>query len=523
MNKKWVNQLFTGQRWSSKAKKVFVVLSVLLIAIISGCTKEKEPAVSPGASQTPIATIAATAVPETVAPVAKPVELKWYYIAYELQKDQQVVEDAVNAYILPKINATIKLMPLIESSYKDKINTMLAAGEEFDLLWSSNWGGGDYEPKARKGAFLELDALLDKAPKLKALLPELIWDDTKIDGKIYGVPNYQIAAKAEGYAIQKRFIEKYKLDVSTIKKQADLEPFLKTLKENEPDVIPIIKTSNMFDFGRQYGYAPKNYKLGDPEYKVIDIPQTAEYKGFLEMVRRWYKAGYIYKDSATAKGDQMESLLKTGKVAVEWNVTLKPGGEADDKKRFGGNDIVYVRLSEPEFTGVQATMTSVSRTSKNPDTAIQFLELANTDPVLFNLLTFGVENTHYTKTGDNMIKINQDGGYKSELGWVMGNSLIGYLKEGQAADTWTKTQELNESAKRPETGSFKYVDDSIKTEKANLSTIDDEYAKALNTGAVDIETYLPKYIEARKKAGLEKIITLHQQQLDEWLKANGKK
>ncbi|MDF2922485.1 MAG: hypothetical protein K0R57_1399 [Paenibacillaceae bacterium] len=507
------------RKWQC-TKVIASVCSLVLLSGLMGCAKEDD-AAQTTASVAPSAAATTAASPSPSA--APAVQLKWYYIAYELQPDQQAVEDAVNAYIKPKLNTTVKLMPLIESGYKDKINTMLAANEEIDLLWTSNWGGGDYEPKATKGGFLELDALLDKAPKLKAAFPALIWDDTRINGKIYGVPNYQIAAKAEGFAIQKQYVDKYKLDVSAIKKQSDIEPFLKTLKDNEKDVVPILNTSNMFDFGRHYGYAPRNYKVGDPEYKIIDVPQTPEYKSFLEMVRRWYQAGYVYKDAATAKGDQMEALLKTGKVAVEWNVTMKPGGEADDKKRFGGNDVVYVRLSEPEFTGVQATMTAISKTSKNPERAIQLLELINTDPALFNLLTFGIDGKHYTKAGDNIIKINQAGGYKSDLGWVMGNSLIGYLKEGQPADTWTRTKQLNESAKRPETGSFKFVNDPIKTELANLTTIEAEFSKALNTGAVDYNTYLPKFIEARKKAGVDKVIAERQKQLDDWLKANGKK
>src|SRR5690606_29776661 len=120
-------------------------------------------------------------------------------------------------------NTTVKLMPTLEAGYKNKINTMLAANEEFDLLWTANWGtGGDtYEPNSNKGAYVELDALLEKTPKLKQLMPAFIWDSTRVNGKIYGVPNYQIAAKADGFAIQKQFIDKYKFDVSKIKAPAD--------------------------------------------------------------------------------------------------------------------------------------------------------------------------------------------------------------------------------------------------------------------------------------------------------------
>ncbi|MBM7567275.1 ABC transporter substrate-binding protein [Paenibacillus sacheonensis] len=452
-----------------------------------------------------------------------PAELTYYYIVYEMPADQQAVEDAINAYIKPKINATIKLKPVMEAGYKDKINTMLAANESFDLLWTSNWGGGDYDNKVAKGALLPLDDLIANTPALKDAIPQVAWDDTRVDGKIYGMPNMQIAAKAEGFAIQKRFIDKYNIDVNSIKTQMDIEPVLKTIHENEPDIIPIANTSNMFDFGRQYGYASQGYKIGDPEYKIVDTIDKPEYKTFLDMVRRWYTSGYIYKDAATMKDDQMVALLNTGKVAVEWNTTMKPGGEADDKKRFGNNDVVYVRVSEPEFTGVRATMNSISRTSKNPEKALEFLQLTATDPELFNLITFGIKDKHYTMIGDNTIKINQDGGYKGDQGWVFGNVLIGYLKEGQAPDTWERTKQLNETAKRPEVTGFNFNIEPYKTESVNIFAVSEQYGKALNTGSVDPAKVLPKYQAALKKAGIEKQTAENQKQLDEWLKANGKK
>jgi putative aldouronate transport system substrate-binding protein len=437
--------------------------------------------------------------------------------------DQQAVEDAINEYIKPKINATIKLKPVIESGYKDKINTMLAANEAFDLLWTSNWGGGDYDNKVVKGALLPLDELIASTPALQSAIPQVAWDDTKVDGKIYAVPNMQIAAKAEGFAIQKRFVDKYNIDLDAIKTQADIEPVLKAIKEGEPDIIPIAKTANMFDFGRHYGYAPTGYKLGDPEYKIIDTIDKPEYRTFLDLMRKWYQAGYIYKDAPTIKDDQFNNLLLSGKVAVEWNTTMKPGGEVDDQKRFGGNEIVYKRISEPEFTGVRPTMTAISKTSKNPQAAIKFLELTATDPTLFNLLAFGIEGKHYTKIDDKTVKINQDGGYKEDLGWVFGNVLIGYLKEGQAADTWEVTKALNENAKLPEVHGFNFNNEPYKTEGANVFAVNEQYGKALNSGAVDPAKVFPKLLDALKKAGVDKQTEEMQKQLDEWLKANGKK
>lgn len=507
------------RNWKHSMVRLFA-FSMALALILSACGLGEE---SPQASSSGEPSSAgAEGGAATPAPEEPPVELTWYYIVFNMPTDQQAVEDAVNEYIRPKINATIKLKPIIESGYKDKINTMLAANEEFDLLWTSNWGGGDYDNKVAKGAFVALDDLLEQTPKLKEAIPQVAWDDTRVGGKIYAVPNMQIAAKAEGYVIQKRFVEKYNLDLDSIKSPYDIEPFLKTLKENEPDIIPIAKTDHIFDFGRAFGYTPFGYKADDPERKIIDTIDKPEYREYLDVMRRWYLNGYIYKDAATMKDDQLAALLQSGKVAVEWDTTMKPGGEVEHQSRFGGNEVVYKRLSEPEFTGVRPTMTAISRTSKHPEKALQFIELTATDPTLFNLLAFGIEGKHYTKVGENTVRINPDGGYKEDLGWVFGNVLIGYLKEGQAPDTWEKTKELNESAKRPETTGFNHDTEPFKTEAANMDAVSQQYGKALQSGAVDPAEVFPKYREALTKAGYEKVRDIKQKQLDEWFAAQGK-
>jgi putative aldouronate transport system substrate-binding protein len=512
--------------WKNRSMVTLVALCLALAAVLGACSNSNngnstnENAGSNANAETPSAS--ESEPKEETAPPEPPVELTWHYIVFNMPTDLEAVEEAINAYLVPKINVKLNLEPIIESGYKDKINTMLAANEPFDLLWTSNWGGGDYDNKVAKGAFLELDDMLEQRPALKEAIPQVAWEDTRVSGKIYAVPNMQIAAKADGYVIQKRFLDKYNFDVNSIRSPYDIEPLLQMIKENEPDIIPIAKTDNIFDFGRAFGYTPFSYKIDDPERKIIETIDKPEYRQFLDVMRSWYTNGYIYKDAATMKDDQFVALLQQGKVAVEWNTTMKPGGEVEDQKRFGGNEVVYVRLSEPEFTGVRPTMTAVSRTSKNPDKALELIELTATDPTLFNLLAFGIEDKHYTKVGDNMVRINQDGGYKDDLGWVFGNVLIGYLKEGQAPDTWEKTMELNDSAKRPETTGFNHDTEPFKTEAANTDAVSQQYGKALQSGAVDPAEVFPKYHAAFKKAGYEKILEIKQQQLDEWFASQGK-
>ncbi|MFD0672436.1 ABC transporter substrate-binding protein [Cohnella sp. GCM10027633] len=501
------------------AVKLATIAMLAFALVLGGCSNNgnngeqaSSQAAQPSASAEPSESSSAPAEP--------PVELTWYYIAYEMPTDLEAVNKAVNDFILPRINATIKLMPTIESSYGQKMNTMLAAGEDFDLMWTSNWGGGDYQNRVLKGAYQDLDDLLELTPKLKEALPELAWEDTKIAGKIWAVPNYQIAAKAEGFAIQKRFIDKYSIDVSTIKTQSDIEKVLEVIKQNEPDIIPIAGVSNMFDFGRQAGFTKYGYKAGDNMYTIHTIVETPEYKQFLDRQRSWYEKGYIYQDDAT--NPSLPDLLKTGTVAVEWDTTMKPGGEVDHKARFGGNEVVYVRVTEPEFTGVQPTMTAINRKSKHPEQALKFLELVNTEPELMNLLTYGIKDKHYTMVGDNQVKKIDGSGYVSN-DWVMGNAIISYTQEGQDPDVWKKTHELNMSAKRPELSGFKYEASKVQTQIANTTAVHQEFSKALNTGSVDPNDYLPRYIDALKKAGQDEIMAEYQKQLDSYLAQQGLK
>ncbi|WP_127587762.1 ABC transporter substrate-binding protein [Paenibacillus koleovorans] len=498
---------------TNKGKKVWIsALGGMLLssALLAGCSSSEQKPTASASQDLPKASVVQLPA----------VELLWYYPLGELQTDQQAVEDAVNAYIKPKINATVKLSPIVASSFGQKMNTIFSSAETFDLAWTGNWGGGDYQPNVLKGAYLDLDDLLTKyAPKLKASLPQMVWDDAKVKGKIYAVPNYQIAAKAQGFLIQKRFVDKYKIDLGTIRKQEDIANLFEVLRKNEPDVIPLANFGNLFDYGKLYGFAPEGYRIGDKSRKLVDPVQTDEYRDYLNRMRDWYNKGYMYKDIATLKSTV--DLEKTGKVAVKWDVTMSPGAEAVELTKNGSNEVVMVPITDPEFTGIQPTMTAISRTSKNPERAMMLLELVNTDSTLFNLLAFGIEGKHYTKVGPNTIKIQTGAGYAHGRSWEFGNVFNGYLLEGQPADTWEKTKKLNDSAKRSELYGFKFDDTPVKTELANLKAVADEFSIALNTGSVDPAQYLPKYIEARKKAGIDRILEERQKQLNAWVAENG--
>lgn len=484
-----------------------VLVSLLVMMLVSACgSKKEEPSTTnSGDSELPL------------------VELTYYFPQGEMQTDYKSVEQAINEYIKPKINATIKLAPVVFGDYDQKLNTVVAAQEPFDLVWTSNWSFV-YEQNSQKGAFKDLEELLDKyGSNYKNSLPQAFIDGARnSQGKLYALPNYQIAARGGGFVIQKEFVDKYNLDVSSIKSFRDLEPFLEQIKANESDKIPYLSRVNTF-INAMHGFDGidgNNYRKGDPSYTLINTYATPEYMDHHVMLHDWYNKGYISKDAATTSFDEM---VKTGKYVALYEFTLKPGGEAESKTQNGGHEVVYIPLNQPIFDGVQPTMTAISNTSKNPERAMMFLDLVNTDSTLFNLLAFGVEGKHYEKVDDKHIKVKPEGGYAPNVSWAMGNVTNGYLLEGQADDTWEKTHEINNSAIVPDLFGFQFNTEPVKTEMANWDAVWKEYEAALTTGSIDPAVYIPKMLDALNKAGSEKILQERQKQLDEWLKAKGKK
>lgn len=64
---------------------------------------------------------------------------------------------------------------------------------------------------------------------------------------------------------------------------------------------------------------------------------------------------------------------------------------------------------------------------------------------------------------------------------------------------------------------FIFDSSSVKSEIAALDSVLAEYRLGLENGELDPEEYLPKFIQALREAGIEKVIAEKQRQLDSWV------
>lgn len=439
------------------------------------------------------------------------VTLKWYTIGAE-PKDLQLVEDEANKYLEEKIGVNIDMNFIDYGEYSQKLGVIINSGEAYDLAFTCSWAG-DYLGNARKGAFLDLTPYLDNiGSEMKEAIDDRFWSGAEVDGGIYAVPNQKEICTAPMWVFTKEYVDKYNIPYTELHSLEDLEPWLKLIKENEPDVTPLYITK---------GFSAPQYfeQLVDPvgiEYEdgslvVKNMFETDKMKSTLETLRKYYQAGYINADSATAQDDKSVKRFVTkgdGQPYAEvlWSKDLK-------------YDVVASQITDSYITNASTTgsMIAVSKNSKNPDKSVEFLNLLNTDEYIRNLLNYGIEGTHYESVNDKQIKLTDKASDYSVGYYTLGNLFITKVLDNEPETKWDEFQEFNDAAKESAVLGFKFDTSKVTNEIAAINNVLEEFKSTIYSGSVDVDEYLDKLNKKLKDQGIDRVIEEMQTQLDAWL------
>jgi putative aldouronate transport system substrate-binding protein len=458
-----------------------------------------------------------------------PTHLVMLFPSSAVPKDLHLVEDKINQYLLQKMNATLEIRPTHLGVWWDKISLMFASNESFDLLFTAGWL--ELGQEVAKEQIIPLDSLLEQyGQDITKVLDPAIVQGGKLDGKIYGVVTNKEFAATKGIVLRNDLVEKYHLNLSSIHELQDLEPILQIIKEREPGIIPLQARSDrtpltlLMQYGKydMLGDGPGVLDRNSSVLKVINMYETPQYKEYAKLMYKWNQAGYLNNDAATTNDNEFYAV-KAGK-AFAYAESLKPGIEVQ-VSRDTGIPMTAVELTKPFTTTADtiSAMFSIPRTSKNSQEAMKFLNLLYTDEYLLNLLDWGIEGKHYIKNADNRIQYPagvdaSNVGYNINASWMFGNQLKSYIWSNEDPDIWEKYKQFNEQADKSPALGFVFYNDKVKNEIAACLDVDKEFGPALNTGELDPEVILPKYLEKLKTAGIDKIIAEKQRQLDEWAK-----
>lgn len=459
----------------------------------------------------------------------EPYELNCYFLAAQ-QKDQDAVQNEINKQLTKKINATIKLNFLFWDNYSTKIDLNIASGEPMDTAFTASWYG--YSNNVAKNAFLELDNLLTKyAPETKKQINSAYLKAPRIEGKLYAIPTEKELAAAYGVVVKKALVDKYKFDLSKVKKPEDFEKMFSVIKAKEKGIIPFLASSTNSPvwfssaFYEHIGdtQIPGSINKFNGKTQVVNEMDSPEYIKLLKLTRKWFLKGYINKDAATIK-DQ-STIEKEGRFFMEPQ-QLKPG-KADELSQSYGYKLLQVGAYDvkPYIGTGDATnsMTAIPSTSKDPARAMMFINLMHTDATLMNLLAWGIPNKNYVKKNANQIDFPagvtaETSGYNHGMQWTMGNQMLDYLWANENPKKWALMKEFNNSAITSKIIGFNYNSESVFSKEAAVKTVFATYMPAIACGSVDYLKYWDRMKSMMESAGLKDVLAEKQKQVNEYLK-----
>ncbi|SMF88257.1 carbohydrate ABC transporter substrate-binding protein, CUT1 family [Paenibacillus uliginis N3/975] len=494
----------------SKSRKKWLLPVTLLLSVsmlLSACGGDKKDANESASNDGGTAT--------------KPVELIWYTIG-QPQKDLDKVEAEINKYTAEKIGVTVDMKQIDFGDYTQKMQVMAASGEPMDILFTSSWAF-DYVQNARKGAFMELDELIENHGQgIKEALDPAFLEGSKVDGHNYAIPANKELPAQEVWRFNKNLVEKHNLDISNVRSLESLEPVLKTIKENEPNVVPLAINKDfapLLPFDYVIEKMPMAVYMNDKEeLKVINFLEAPETMETLKTMNKFYKAGYISPEAATTTSTQ--DLFTSGNWFTD-RASTQPFADNMWGESYG-YPIVSAPAGDPVIFNwsVMGSMQAISANSDHPEEAMKFLNLLNTDATLRNMVDSGIEGVHYKKLSENVMENLPESKNYDMPTFSLGNVMLTYLNPEDPENKWEEFKKFNASGQPAPLLGFNFDPTKVSSELAAVNNVKEEFWAPLMTGTVDPEQFLPKAIEKLKAAGLDKIMAEAQSQVDAWKASN---
>lgn len=452
-------------------------------------------------------------------------EVSWYLFGVKMDQTWDNVWNKVNELMEERYNLKLNINMIDSSNFAQKIQMMNASQEAYDLVFTSNWSN-DYSTNVVNESLLDItDMLPEVTPTLWDSLSEAEKKAASVNGRIYAVPNWQVQARAMGFSFPKELLDKTGMTLDDFNSLEDLEPYYEKINAIDPEhnsqngaAWQTVMTN--------YGYVTvvkeglpgviNVNQSGKPE--VINQFDTPEYLEFCKLTRNFADKGYFPKVSDN-KNYAGTGILRSSVGIINW----KPGIGIEQARNLK-YDIADKQISKAIVSteSILSTMTGIGANSKHPEEALKVIEIMRTDKEIYNMLSFGLEDVDYEKTGDNTIKTLESSTY-SIPNWSIGSVANSYILDGNPETLWEDTKQFNDSAIISPLMGFQLNSEPILAELGNCETVLKEYVDLLNQGRVeDVEGTITKLNEELKIAGVDIIMEYIQGEIDAWWKENGK-
>lgn len=448
-----------------------------------------------------------------------PVVLRYYTIGRK-DRDLEQVNAALNELLMERYGFQVDYRKIDWNEYEDTVNGILNTSQDFDVVFTSDT---QYMRNAANGVFLDLsNYLIGEGKALYDAVDPQLWQGVKVGGKICGVPTNKELAPVVQFLFSQELVDKYDIHIEDYKTLDSLEPVLTMISQKEPDVIPLLFTSERVNLAELIGYEyaaggdlPLVVRCGDPECKIVNLYETPEMRQLQATLHSFYEKGLINADATlrTAisrfRAEQVFCRIGTG----------GPDASASFSVDFG-YPIVSQFASEPWMTNTSArgAIMAINAHTSHLKEALMFLCAVNLDPDVRNMLNFGIEGVHYQLNQQDQVEVISDG-YRG-VPYTQGNWYILKTMAGEDPEKWEHYRAYNAQVHSSCLLGFEPDLSDMEQECAQVSKVYQRFDNALLTGSVDPDFFRNMALEDMKQAGVDHLREQLQKQVDQWLQGN---
>ena len=466
------------------------------------------------------------------------VELKMYLLG-DRTPDFDEVYGKINEILKEKLNCTISVDFLSWGEHDTKYSLLFSSEEKFDLIFTaSSWG--HYEQTVALGGFQPLteEFIQTFAPGIWDVVPAMAWDQAKINGNIYMVPNYQNEFGQDVIAVRSDIMEQ--VGVSQITNWDELVAFYKACAANG---IYASQGGPYYQYFQNEGLtttggAPKSGELvlfntQDASdlgfYYMLDWPGFTDY---CKQMKELADAG-CWSPDVLSSTDERQTGLLTGKTAgMIWNL-----GSCKNfaKQANAENPDWNVTLCDPVSSQPKKVNSYINNGvainigSENKERAMMVLNEFYTNPDVYDLAMLGIEGKHWEAVGDDQYKVIDESnfGVDSNCNWGWTNCEIKrteYIEDrtvlDDTHDAMIDAWNNNVKAEHPY-DSFNFDSTTVSTQFAAVEAAVGTYFDPLVSGLVDdVDASIEEFKAALESAGIRDILAEMEKQAAEHVKNN---
>jgi putative aldouronate transport system substrate-binding protein len=411
--------------------------------------------------------------------------------------------------------------------YTDRQALAVASGEDYDVTWVFV---GNLANGVNAGLLAPLDdAIKQYGAALAASTPAHVWQSVTYKGKVYGIPRVVPTAHNDwACSIRGDLRRKYGIpEVTTI---SGLEKYMAALKKNEPTMYPMW-VENLRELYRAYcpTYVfPEQgvyIDLQDKNLTVKSWNESSAYRSIVNKVLEWVKLGYMPTDKGLINNDTQTAFLSGRLGSCDANV-LWPTETID---RLTANvpgaeiEVVFLNPEKPRYIMASAdNILSALSSSKSVNQAVALLNWVRASQENYDLFTYGVKGVNYNLEGEKLTYRNIPANkvFMPPMNWCWNDMRFMRYSEKLTSSYITLVKTWDKGAIVSPLIGLILDQSSYSNVLAAMATIAEQYTVQINRGRLSYDAVKKEMLDGYKKAGIDRLITEVQKQVDAFVKAH---